>query len=118
VLIAQLLCNLIDNALKYSSDAVDLVVSAAGNEMTVAVKDRGVVIPVEKHQTIFQPYSRNDQSGQRGAGLGLALCRAIALAHGGTVRVSQRNGGGNRFTLTLPLAAQQPVGDMLVGDVP
>ena len=108
VLLAQLIGNLLDNALKYSSDAIDLVVSSAGTTMQVAVKDRGVAIPEKDYETIFLPYSRNDQSGQRGAGLGLALCRAIAGAHGGTLVPRRRAGGGNSFTLTLPVDAQQP----------
>ena len=80
--------------------------------MEVAVKDRGTPIPPANHATIFQPYTRNDQSGQRGAGLGLALCRAIAQAHGGDMLVHARSGGGNRFTLRLPIAAPQPAGEL------
>lgn len=108
VLLAQLIGNLLDNALKYSGDAIDLVVSSAGAAMQVSVKDRGAAIPEEDYENIFQPYSRSDQSGQRGAGLGLALCRAIAGAHGGTLALRRRAGGGNCFTLTLPVDAQQP----------
>ena len=108
MLLAQLIGNLLDNALKYSSDAIDLVVSSAGAAMQVSVEDRGAAIPEKDYETIFQPYARGDQSGQRGAGLGLALCRAIAGAHGGTLVLRRRAGGGNSFTLTLPVDAQQP----------
>lgn len=111
VLLAQLVGNLLDNALKYSSGAIDLVVSADGERLQVSVKDRGEAIPVERQQAIFEPYARNDQSGQRGAGLGLALCRAIAQAHGGSLTVRRRNGGGNNFTFSMPVDPQQPVGD-------
>lgn len=111
VLLAQLVGNLLDNALKYSSGAIDLVVSAEGGNMQVAVKDRGEAIALERQQAIFEPYARNDQSGQRGAGLGLALCRAIAQAHGGSLTVRRRNGGGNSFTFSMPVDPQQPVGD-------
>jgi two-component system sensor histidine kinase KdpD len=111
VLLAQLVGNLLDNALKYSSGAIDLVVSAEGGTMQVAVKDRGEAIALERQQAIFEPYARNDQSGQRGAGLGLALCRAIAQAHGGSLTVRRRNGGGNSFTFSMPVDPQQPVGD-------
>lgn len=111
VLLAQLVGNLLDNALKYSSGAIDLVVSAEGSTMQVAVKDRGEAIALERQQAIFEPYARNDQSGQRGAGLGLALCRAIAQAHGGSLSVRRRNGGGNSFTFSMPVDPQQPVGD-------
>ena len=107
-LLAQLLEILLDNALKYSAQAIDLTVSAAGNELLVSVKDRGPGIPIEKFSTIFEPYSRSDQSGQHGSGLGLAVCRAVAQAHGGMLTLRRRNGGGSSFSLSLPIEAQQP----------
>lgn len=108
VLLAQLLSNLLDNALKYSTEAIDLVITLHASSVQLAVKDRGVGIDASAQETIFQPYSRNDRSGQRGAGLGLALCRAIAQAHGGTLCVRRRTGGGSSFVLTLPLESHQP----------
>ena len=108
VLLTQLLENLLDNALKYSSGGIDLVVSAADHEMQVAVEDRGAGIPAGEESAIFEPYRRNDRSGQRGAGLGLAVCKAIAGAHGGTLNVKRREGGGSSFVLTLPIEAHQP----------
>ncbi len=108
VLLAQLIGNLLDNALKYSEGAIDLTVNADGQELVVSVKDRGPGIPEAEQQAIFEPYARGDQSGQRGAGLGLALCRAIADAHGGRLTLRPRAGGGSNFVLTLPVEAQQP----------
>jgi two-component system sensor histidine kinase KdpD len=112
VLLAQLLENLLDNALKYSASTIDLVVSTNPSAMEVSVKDRGEAIPADKYQALFEPYSRNDRSGQRGAGLGLALCRAIAQAHGGELTLRRRSGGGNSFTFSMPLNPQQPEADM------
>jgi two-component system sensor histidine kinase KdpD len=112
VLIAQLVANLLDNALKYSIDAIHLTVSVNGKSLLVCVKDRGPSIPAAMQQTIFEPYSRNDQSGQRGAGLGLALGRVIASVHGGSLSLRSRRGGGNSFCFSLPLSAQQPVGEL------
>ncbi|MBI2750350.1 MAG: DUF4118 domain-containing protein [Burkholderiales bacterium] len=112
VLLAQLLGNLLDNALKYSDGVIELAVQLRDGWMEMAVKDRGAPIPPETYAAIFQPYTRNDQSGQRGAGLGLALCRVIAQAHGGDIVVRARSGGGNSFTLRLPNAAQQPPGEL------
>jgi two-component system sensor histidine kinase KdpD len=109
VLLAQLLSNLLDNALKYSLGRIDLDLQASAQAVLVSVKDRGAEIPAEKALDIFEPYARNDQSGQRGAGLGLALCRAIASVHGGALTLHRRQGGGNRFTLSLPLEPQQPL---------
>jgi two-component system sensor histidine kinase KdpD len=111
VLLAQLMVNLLDNALKYSAGPVDLTVGTDGREMRVSVKDRGPGIPAEDFQTIFEPYARNDLSGQRGAGLGLALCRAIAQAHGGSLNLRRRSGGGNSFTLAMPIDEQVPLGE-------
>lgn len=102
VLLAQLLANLLDNALKYSTEAIDLELSCDAQNLYLSVKDRGPGIPATQSESIFEPYARNDTSGQRGAGLGLAVCRAIAQAHGGRLGVRRRNGGGSSFTLTLP----------------
>jgi two-component system sensor histidine kinase KdpD len=72
------------------------------------VHDRGEGIPPGEEQAIFEPYHRGDRSGQGGAGLGLAVCRAIARAHGGALAMRPRPGGGSTFVLELPLAADQP----------
>ncbi|MES2951301.1 MAG: DUF4118 domain-containing protein [Pseudomonadota bacterium] len=108
VLVAQLIANLLDNALQYSADGIDLVVSLADNGLQISVKDRGPGIPDDKRTAIFEPYSRNDRSGRHGAGLGLAVCRAIAHAHGGTLTLHRRSAGGSSFTLSLPISTQQP----------
>ncbi len=115
VLLAQLLTNLLDNALKYSSGPVELVANASTTStapvLQLSVKDRGEPIAPDQQQRIFQPYSRSDQSGQHGAGLGLALCRAIATAHGGSLTLHPRQGGGNTFTFAMPINPNQPKGD-------
>lgn len=108
VLLAQLLENLLDNALKYSGDGIDLAVTQSGHELQVAVEDRGSGIPAGQEQAIFEPYRRGDRSGQRGAGLGLAVCKAVAAAHGAVLSVRPREGGGSSFVLALPVEAHQP----------
>ena len=108
VLLAQLLENLLDNALKYSTDTIELAVGHAGDVVEVAVHDRGTGIQAGEELAIFEPYRRSDRSGQRGTGLGLAVCRAIARAHLGTLEVSARPGGGATFSLKLPVDAVQP----------
>jgi two-component system sensor histidine kinase KdpD len=112
VLLAQLLENLLDNALKYSDEAIDLAVHAVDGELHVCVKDRGPGIAEADEVRIFEPYRRNDRSGQRGAGLGLALCKAIAAAHGGSLTLRRRNAGGSSFRLTLPVDPRQPAGSL------
>jgi two-component system sensor histidine kinase KdpD len=112
VLLAQLLGNLLDNALKYSSGDVQLVVEQRANELLVTVKDRGQGVAEPDLATLFEPFVRGTQTqGQRGAGLGLAVCRAIAQVHGGTLTVRRRSGGGASFCLALPIDAAQPHGD-------
>jgi two-component system sensor histidine kinase KdpD len=112
VLLAQLISNLLDNALKYSDGEIDLSIStnisANAPALVIAIKDRGPGIDEAEQEKIFEPYRRGDQSGPRGAGLGLALCRAIAVAHGGSLIVKRRTGGGSSFFTTLPMDAQQP----------
>ncbi len=106
VLLGQLLINLLDNALKYSEGAVELDASVQGNIMEISVSDRGPGIAESVREAMFRPYSRGDRSGQRGAGLGLAVCRAIAQAHGGILSGENREGGGGRFCLSLPIEEQ------------
>lgn len=112
VLIAQLINNLLDNALKYSDGAIDLTVQTNQNQMVVSVKDRGPGISEADQHVIFKPYMRSDQSGQRGAGLGLALCKAIAQVHSGQLAFSARKSGGSNFTLTLPLDTHPPAKEL------
>lgn len=108
VLLAQLLENLLDNALKYSADAIELDVTLEGDQMTIAVHDRGRGVAAGDEAALFEPFRRGDRGGPRGAGLGLAVCRAIAHAHAGTLTHAARAGGGSSFVLRLPLAPEQP----------
>jgi two-component system sensor histidine kinase KdpD len=108
VLLAQLLENLLDNALKYSADLIELEVAHAGHRIALSVHDRGNGIPAGEELAVFEPYHRSDRSGQRGAGLGLAVCRAIARAHGGELSLHARPGGGSTFVLELPVELAQP----------
>jgi two-component system sensor histidine kinase KdpD len=112
VLLAQLIANLLDNALQYSGGEIELSVKQKGQTLVIAVKDRGAGIAPAEQALIFEPYHRGDRSGQRGAGLGLALCRAIAVAHGGSLTVRNRQGGGSCFFATLPMNESQPKQEM------
>lgn len=112
VLLAQLLSNLLDNALKYSDGAIDLVAKTHDGGVELSVKDRGPGIADAEMATLFEPYARSDRAGPHGAGLGLALCRAIAQAHHATLTVRQRRGGGCSVTLSLPAVAQPAAGEL------
>jgi len=106
-LLGQLVGNLLDNALKYSEGPVQLVALRAGKRLLVSVKDRGGGVGEADRARVFEPFYRGGRIGAtRGAGLGLALCKAIADVHGASLVVSARPRGGTRFTLALPVEAQ------------
>ena len=118
VLLGQLLTNLLDNALKYSSGAVDLVVRPTATGVELAVKDRGAGIAPHLAATLFQPFQRGDRSAAGGVGLGLAVCQAIARAHGAELAVRKRAGGGAVFFVVLPQLPQQPQAPEAAGALP
>ena len=113
MLLSQLLDNLVDNALKYSDGSVELVVrlqtpqpgeAQAVSHVVMAVRDRGGGIAPAERAKVFEVFQRGDGSGAaRGAGVGLAVCRAIARAHGAELRLRGRAHGGSSFELWLPV---------------
>ena len=115
-LLVQLLDNLVDNALKYGDEAavVEIVARRIADEIVVAVRDRGPGVPPAWRERIFDTFQRgepasgggDDRPARRGAGVGLAVCRAIARAHGGELRYRARSHGGSAFELVLPVSAQ------------
>jgi signal transduction histidine kinase len=105
--VTQALANLIDNAIKYSEKRRVLTVDASLRDGGVAltVEDEGIGIPFEEQPRIFDKFyrvGRSETQGRRGSGVGLALVRHVAEAHGGRVSVDSRPGKGSRFTLWLP----------------
>ena len=106
-LLAQLATNLLDNALTYSAGRVDLGVVRCGERLVLSVGDRGRGLAAGDEARVFEPFYRGrDATDARGAGLGLALCKAIADAHGAILAVSRRARGGCRFTLVMPIPEQ------------
>jgi two-component system sensor histidine kinase KdpD len=113
VLFSQMLENLIDNALKYSNPPapVELTVRKQGAHIVFAVRDSGPGIEPAWREKIFDVFQRGDwraastnSAAQRGAGVGLAVCRAITRAHGGDLKLRQRSHGGSSFECWLPEA--------------
>jgi two-component system osmolarity sensor histidine kinase EnvZ len=99
------LTNLIDNALKYGTRA-EVALRRSGKTVEIAVEDDGVGIPEGRREEAFRPFHRLDegrnlQSG--GVGLGLAIARDIARAHGGDVALGESSLGGLKATLRLPI---------------
>ena len=108
--IGQALANLVDNAIKYSGTGRLLRIDARreGGEVRIAVADRGIGIPGAEQARIFDKFyriGRSETQSRRGSGLGLALVKHIAEAHGGRVTVESRPGEGATFTLVLPCPA-------------
>ena len=106
VLIERVLCNLLENAAKYSPLQSIIVLSAevTGRFMSVTVSDHGPGLPVGMEEAIFDKFTRGErESAKSGVGLGLAICRAIVEAHSGSIRARSGAEGGAEFTFTLPL---------------
>ena len=110
VLMAQVLVNLLDNALKYSPAGAPIQVFALvdGPEARIQVADRGVGIPPQDLERVFDRFYRVQQPGQvTGTGLGLSICKGIVEAHGGRIWANNREGGGTIVTVALPLHAPE-----------
>ena len=108
-LLRQALFNLVENAVKYGPEGgqVRLCAELDGTDIVISVADQGPCIPPELRERVFEPFFRVDTARSRelgGTGLGLALVRAIAEVHGGSVWVEEHQAGGNRFVLRLPAA--------------
>ncbi len=109
--IDRVLCNLIDNAIKYTppGGVITLEATVAEGAMYISVTDTGPGIPVSERKRIFERFTQvEDSLGKwRGFGLGLTFCKLAVEAHGGRIWVeSGPNGVGSRFIFTLPMAQE------------
>ncbi|MBW8370878.1 MAG: two-component system sensor histidine kinase KdpD [Thiobacillus sp.] len=111
VLMERVLCNLLENAAKYTPAGSRIEIGARneGDRVTITVSDNGPGLPPGREESLFEKFTRGqDESAVAGVGLGLAIVRAIVEAHKGTVRGENRLQGGARFVITLP-AGEPPV---------
>ena len=106
--LVNIVANLLDNALKYGGgdDGGNLAVRCARDDggVVLSVRDHGAGLGSAQLQTMFEPFFRGEDEltrTQKGTGLGLALARVIARAHGGELTV-ESTPGDTRFTLRLP----------------
>lgn len=110
--IRQVLFNLLANAIKFTP-AGSITVTTSQNDaqmIEITVEDTGVGIPEDQLETVFEAFHQVDNGMSRdfgGAGLGLAICRNIMTALGGTISVTSTVGRGSEFRLTLPVVAGQ-----------
>lgn len=105
-LLMRALENLVMNAIRHTKERIDLEVSRAGDRALLVVADRGPGVPDFLKDELFDMFGSlalKGSGGRRGHGLGLYMVRLVARAHGGEVVVRDREGGGARFELTLPL---------------
>ncbi|MEI8201102.1 MAG: ATP-binding protein [Eubacteriales bacterium] len=105
--IEQILVNLISNALKYTPDggSIEIRTAETPDSVVISIKDSGIGISSEDLPYIFERFYRADKSRSRatgGSGIGLAIVKFLAEAHGGTVTVESRPGEGSEFTVAIP----------------
>jgi signal transduction histidine kinase len=104
----QVLTNLLGNAIYHARSRVEVASRELSNGergfVEVCVADDGPGVAAQERTRIFEPYVRGDAHSARGLGLGLAICKRLVEAHGGSIAVSDRPGGGARFAFTLPSA--------------
>jgi signal transduction histidine kinase len=106
--LAQVLDNLVSNAIKYTPKGGDVSISMThtAEDATIAVSDNGIGVPQDEQAQMFDRFFRTSNarsSGIQGTGLGLAITRGIVEAHGGTIGFDSVEGVGSTFRLTLPL---------------
>ena len=105
--IVWVLSNLISNALRYVEEGghIHLMAEKVGDHIRISVQDDGIGIPAEYQTRIFQKFVRVNKKESGRTGLGLAICKEIIRAHGGTIWVESDQGTGSTFIFTVAAAA-------------
>ena len=109
--LAQLLDNLLTNAVKFTpaGGRVDVEVGGTSESAVIEVRDTGIGIPGDEREHVFERFFRTTRAGRRaipGSGLGLAVAKSIVEAHGGTIAVASSEGAGATFRVELPVGAR------------
>jgi signal transduction histidine kinase len=112
--IAQVIVNLLDNAVKYSNGRkeIEVTVRAAGDDVRILVRDHGIGIPASEQKKIYEKFYRVGSTlvhDVKGSGLGLSIVMHVVKAHGGRVELVSAPGEGSAFTIILPLARGENV---------
>jgi len=110
----QLIYNLLDNALKFTTAGgrVQVTLAAVDDSAELVVEDTGSGIPAEDLPHVFDRFFRGDRTRSsgpetRGTGLGLSICQSVVRAHEGTITAESKPGQGTRFIVRLPLANEE-----------
>jgi two-component system sensor histidine kinase KdpD len=114
VLVQQVLVNLLENAVKYTPPASPISVSVRreNGALLFEIGDRGPGVPAGQEERIFDKFYRANKA-KGGVGLGLAICRALVITHGGRMWAENRPQGGAAFRFTLPFEEKPPEFDAL-----
>jgi two-component system, OmpR family, phosphate regulon sensor histidine kinase PhoR len=105
--LVSVLFNLLDNALKYSTDhpVIDISIKDVGGNVQLTIGDNGIGIPTEYHGRIFEKFFRvphGNVHNAKGYGLGLSYVAHVVEQHKGNIKVESNEGSGSRFIITLP----------------
>jgi len=118
--VTQILFNLVDNAVKYTSEGKITIQASIKNDIAyLSIKDTGIGMDKETMKTLFTPYvqgSIKKSMSEGGFGLGLHISKKLVELHGGTLQVQSVLGEGSTFTFTLPLADEQAIISELTGE--
>ena len=119
--VRQILCNLVDNAVKFTTDgAVEVHVLWRNGLLHLEICDSGIGIAPERREAVFAPFVQADGSTSRrfgGTGLGLAICRELLIKLGGTIHLSGVEPVGSRFEVRIPCPASTAQSRSWLGDV-
>jgi signal transduction histidine kinase len=103
--VSRVIRNLVDNAVRHAKSRIDIYVGSRGGNAILKVSDDGPGIAVAERERVFGRFVRLDSDRARsggGAGLGLAIVADLVTAHGGTVTIDDRRGGGTKMIVTWP----------------
>jgi two-component system sensor histidine kinase KdpD len=110
VLIAQVLTNLVENAIKHTPPGTAIAIGAetSDDKLIVRIRDHGAGLPSGEETRVFEKFHRvRTEDAQSGFGLGLSICKYIVEAHGGSIEASNHADGGAEFRFSLPLAGSE-----------
>jgi two-component system sensor histidine kinase KdpD len=113
LLIEQVLVNLLENAMRYTppDSPIEIAAHKIGDSVEIRLTDHGPGLPAGAEERVFEKFYRGttvQPDSRRGVGLGLAICRGIVRAHGGTITARNRPTGGAEFSVILPAGTQPP----------
>ncbi len=109
-LMEHIIVNLLNNALKYSEEAIDLHLEYHASKVQLGVRDFGIGISEEAMQHLFQPFYRaKNAENTKGTGMGLHFVKKYAALHGGSIAVQRHPEGGAHFTLELPCRVMKTI---------